>query len=71
MSEQEKTLLPRKGKRGPAPTGKGQQVVTRLHDDLLSPLDKLIVDSGEALSRPEAIRRALREYLRDKGYLPK
>lgn len=70
MSEQEKTLLPRKGKRGPAPTGKGQQVVTRLHDDLLSPLDSFIAEQPGAPSRPEAIRHIIRAWLREKGYFP-
>lgn len=58
-------------KRGPAPTGKGQMLGIRLHDDLLLPLDKLIADSGDAPSRPEAVRRALREYLSEKGYISK
>lgn len=69
MSEQEKTLLPRKGKRGPAPTGKGQPVVTRLHDDLIGPLDKYASEEEDSPSRPEAIRRILRDWLIGHGYL--
>ncbi|MCW2309737.1 hypothetical protein [Rhodobium gokarnense] len=44
----------------------------RLHDDLLVPLDAFISD--EAVnpgnpSRPEAIRRILRDWLEERGYL--
>lgn len=70
MTEQEKTLLSQKRRRGPVPTGKGQQIVTRLHDDLLSPLDAFIASEDDAPSRPEAIRRILRNWLAAKGYLP-
>lgn len=38
-------------------------------EDLQDPLDRFIADSGDAPSRSEAIRRALRDYLREKGYL--
>jgi hypothetical protein len=45
-------------------TGKGQQIVVRLHNDLLGQLDAF---AGAAqpcpLNRPEAIRRILRERL--------
>lgn len=69
MTKQEKTLLARKGKRGPAPTGKGQQVVTRLHDDLLDPLDKFASEQADNPGRPEAIRRILKDWLIGHGYL--
>jgi len=63
------TVLARK-KRGPAPTGKGQQVVVRFHDPLLSALEAFAADQGDpSPSRPEAVRRALAEHLRAKGYL--
>ncbi len=68
MSSQ--TVLAKK-RRGPAPTGKGQQVVVRLHDPMLTALDAFAADHGEPVpSRPEAVRRALAEHLRAKGYLP-
>ncbi len=50
-------------------TGKGQQVVVRMHDPLLSALDTFAVDQGGEIGRPEAVRRALAEHLRAKGYL--
>lgn len=57
-------------RRGPPPTGKGQQVVTRLHDDLLNPLDSFASSEDDKPSRPEAIRRILRDWLIGHGYLP-
>lgn len=56
MPEQDKTLLARKGKRGPAPTGKGTQVVVRMQPDLLSRLDRYRATLPDEPSRPEAIR---------------
>jgi hypothetical protein len=50
------TLIPRK-RRGPAPTGKGAPVMTRLQPDTLAALDAYIAGQPEAISRPEAIRR--------------
>lgn len=55
------TVISRK-KRGPAATGKGEPVLTRLQPEILLPLDALIGESKEALSRPEAIRRILVEH---------
>ena len=38
---------------------------------MLSALDAFTADQGEPVpSRPEAVRRALAEHLRAKGYLP-
>ena len=51
-------------------TGKGQQVVVRMHDPLLSALDTFAVEQGGEIGRPEAVRRALADHLRAKGYLP-
>ena len=63
-------MVPQK-KRGPAPTGKGTQLQVRVHDPLLSALDAFATDQGEPPpSRPEAVRRALTDHLRAKGYLP-
>ena len=62
-------MVPQK-KRGPAPTGKGLQLQVRVHDPLLSALDAFATDQGDPPpSRPEAVRRALAEHLRAKGYL--
>lgn len=53
-----------KKKRGPPPTGKGQQVVVRMHPPLMSPLDAWIATQPEPKpSRPEAIRRLLEKSL--------
>ena len=61
-------MLTQKKKRGPAPTGKGQIVGVRLHDDLLLPLDKFAAEQDDR-SRPEAVRRILRDWLIGNGYL--
>ena len=63
-------MVPQK-KRGPAPTGKGTQLQVRVHDPMLTALDAFAADQPEpAPSRPEAVRRALADHLRAKGYLP-
>lgn len=41
----------------------------RLHADLLVPLDKNIQRTDKDETRPEAIRRILREWLIEKGHL--
>jgi hypothetical protein len=46
-----------KKKRGPAPTGKGTQIVTRMQPDQLLRLDAWIAEQDGELSRPEAVRR--------------
>jgi hypothetical protein len=46
-------------RRGPAPTGKGVQVVVRLQPDPLSALDKWALKQGDQPTRPEAIRRLI------------
>ena len=58
MSDQE-TLLAQK-RRGPAPTGKGQQVVVRLQRDDLELLDLWIKANLPESGRPEAMRQILR-----------
>jgi hypothetical protein len=53
------TVLAKK-KRGPPPTGKGEQVVVRMHQPQLGALDAWIAAQPDPLpSRPEAIRRLL------------
>ena len=63
-----RTVIPQK-KRGPAPTGKGEPVMTRLQDDLLNPLDAFREEQPDKPSRPEAIRRILKDWLIGAGYL--
>jgi hypothetical protein len=47
-----------KKRRGPVPTGKGQQVVVRMQPAPLAVLDGCIKkQNDDGLSRPEAIRR--------------
>ena len=67
MSDQDKNASIKS--RGRPATGKGQQVVTRLHDDLLEPLDKFSAGQPDTPGRPEAIRRILRDWLIGNGYL--
>ena len=50
------TVLAKK-RRGPAPTGKGTQVVVRMQPPALANLDRWIARQAEAPTRPEAIRR--------------
>ena len=68
MATQE-TLQPKK-RRGPKPTGQGVPIQVRLHPEGLQPLDAWISDHPDPKpSRPEAIREALTEHLKAKGYL--
>lgn len=54
-----------KKRKGPAPTGHGTPIMVRIHQPMLSRIDEWIEEfaPGETLSRPEAIRRMLKEYL--------
>jgi hypothetical protein len=45
-----------KKRRGPAPTGKGVQVVVRMQPGQLSALDEWISKQEKAYTRPEAVR---------------
>lgn len=58
MSELVTLVTPKR--RGPAPTGKGQQVVVRLQPDDLELLDLWIAANDLGISRPDAMRRILR-----------
>jgi metal-responsive CopG/Arc/MetJ family transcriptional regulator len=60
------TVIPRK-KRGPAPTGKGTPVMVRLQPDMLASLDEFISEQV-GVSRPEAIRMVLQDWLLNHGY---
>ena len=55
MAKQE-TLISHK-RRGPAPTGKGTPILTRLQPDLLEKLDAYVARQADEISRPEGIRR--------------
>jgi metal-responsive CopG/Arc/MetJ family transcriptional regulator len=69
MVDQEKTVLTRR--RGPKPTGKGQLIGIRLQPDLLDALDADIESTDCDMSRPEAVRRILAEWLEQRGLLRK
>lgn len=60
-----------KKSRGRPATGIGQMLGVRLHDDLLKPLDAVIGDEPDMPSRPEMIRRIIKEWLIGRGYLDK
>jgi hypothetical protein len=55
MVKQE-TVIPQK-RRGPAPTGKGTPIVTRVQPEMLKKIDGYIARQKESISRPEAVRR--------------
>jgi hypothetical protein len=61
-----KTVLAKK-RRGPAPTGKGVQVVVRLQPDPLSALDNWAAKQRDQPTRAEAIRRLVELGLKAKG----
>jgi hypothetical protein len=69
MADQE-TLLERK-KRGPKPTGKGQQVVVRCQPDLLAAVDAFRSTFSPIINRPAALRRIATEFLSRRGFLAK
>lgn len=46
-----------KKRRGPLPTGKGEQIVVRMQPKPLAALDGWIERQAEEMTRPEAIRR--------------
>jgi len=58
------TVLTKK-RRGPAPTGKGVLVGVRLQPEMLTALDRWIVERAPGTSRPEAIRTILSTALPD------
>jgi hypothetical protein len=61
-----RTVLAKK-KRGPAPTGKGVQVVVRMQPAPLAALDAWVAKQKDQPSRPEAMRRLVALGLRAKG----
>lgn len=53
-----KTAVPKKKRRGPAPTGRGLQIGERWHPNELAAIDGWIADSNDpALTRAHAVRR--------------
>ena len=62
--------IPAKQKRrGRPPTGKTPMIGLRAGPDLLQSIDAYA--GAENLSRSEAMRHILTDWLRDRGYLPK
>ncbi|PVE45620.1 hypothetical protein DDE23_20360 [Pararhodobacter aggregans] len=62
MVEQQKTVITRKGKRGPAPTGKGTLIGLRLQPELLAWVDTERAKLDPEPSRPEFIRQVLEDH---------
>lgn len=62
--------VPKKSERGRPPVD-SEAVRARIHRPVLTALDAYIVSQPDSPGRPEAIRRILVEWLREKGYLPK
>ena len=58
----------RKRRAGRPAIGKGVQVVVRMQQDLLVPLDKYVA-STSAKSRAAVVRDLLREFFRQKGMM--
>jgi hypothetical protein len=52
-----RTSKPAPKKRGPPRTGKGEQVVVRMHDPLLSAIDEWCAAQLDRPTRAEALRR--------------
>jgi len=52
-----------KKRRGPAPTGKGEQIVVRMHPPQLGAVDAWIARQADEPSRPEAVRRLVEQAL--------
>lgn len=57
MTDQEKTVLTRKGKRGPAPTGKGTLIGVRIQPKLLDWIDAKRAHTAQ--TRPDFMRDLL------------
>ena len=56
-------------KRGRPATGRDPHLSVRVPQDLLDGVDAFASSSG--LSKPEALRRILSDWLKERGYLPK
>ena len=63
------SLVSKKKRRGPVPTGQGTPVLVRMQPLLLTALASWAAEKGNSgLSRPETVRQALMEYLKHMGY---
>jgi len=58
-----KQTVPAKKRRGPPPTGKGEQIVVRMHPPQIGALDAWIAHQADEPTRPEAIRRLVKKAL--------
>lgn len=68
MSESIRDNTKRRGR--PKTTGQGQLIGVRMLPTQLAPLDAWIADQPDPKpSRPEAIREAVTEHLKAKGYI--
>jgi hypothetical protein len=59
------TVISKKKRRGPAPTGKGTPILVRLQPAPLALLDWWITSQDDKPSRPEAIRRLVEQALKE------
>jgi hypothetical protein len=59
------TVISKKKRRGPAPTGKGTPLFVRLQPPALALLDAWIAGQDDKPSRPEAIRRLIEQALKE------
>jgi len=66
MTRQEKRLAKKRGR--PA-TGRGQTIGVRIHDKEIALVDTWIAAQPEPVTRPEAIRIAIRDWLAGLGLL--
>lgn len=69
MDNQDETVQPRKGRRGPAPTGIGTPIQVRAKEELLGAIDLACRMDPDQPSRPEMIRRILVQHFTSIGYL--
>ncbi|TPI13871.1 ribbon-helix-helix domain-containing protein [Mesorhizobium sp. B4-1-1] len=63
-----KSISDNKKSRGRPATGQGTLIGVRLQPELLDPLDKAAANLSET-SRPETIRRIIRSWLVEHGFL--
>ena len=55
--------------RGGRPRVDATPITVRVPPDMLAPLDAALASQPDAPSRPEMIRRALADWLRERGFL--
>ena len=64
MTKSTTVITQSRKKPGPKPTGKGTLLGVRVHEPMLTQIDKWAKQNG-GLSRPEAIRQMITDYLSD------